>query len=129
MRTARLAADFLFLAAAQPLVGALDHPVEQLRGFLRVVGEPVVEGVAQRVLDDALIASTVASLSLVWPTNSGSRMNTDSMPAAEIITSSAVTIAARLLPRQLGIGLQAARQDDAEAGLVGAAFGVGMVLQ
>ena len=44
------------------------------------------------------IASIVASLSLVWPTNSGSRMKTDSMPAAEIITSSVVMIEARLLP-------------------------------
>ena len=44
------------------------------------------------------IASIVASRSLVWPTNSGSRMNTDSMPAAEIITSSLVMIEARLLP-------------------------------
>ena len=44
------------------------------------------------------IASIVASLSLVWPTNSGSRMKTDSMPAAEIITSSLVMIEARLLP-------------------------------
>ena len=52
-------------------------------------------------------ASTVASRSLVWPTNSGSRMNTDSMPAAEIITSSEVTIAARLLPIEFGIGAQA----------------------
>ena len=49
-----LAADFLFLAAAHALVGALDHPFEQLRGFLRIVGEPMVERIAQCVFDDAL---------------------------------------------------------------------------
>jgi hypothetical protein len=53
--------------------------------------------IAQRVLDNPL-GLDGASLSLVWPTNSGSRMNTDSMPIAEIITSSVVIAAARLLP-------------------------------
>ena len=43
------------------------------------------------------VASWVASLSLVWPWNSGSRMNTDSMAAAVPSTSSAVTLTARLL--------------------------------
>ncbi len=90
-----LAVDFLFLAAAQTLFRTLDHPVEQLGRFVRIVGEIVVEGIAQRVFDDAL-ASTVASLSLVWPTNSGSRMKTESMPTAEIITSSVVICCARL---------------------------------
>ena len=40
-----LARDLLFLAAAQALVGALDHPVEQLGGVARMPGEPVVERV------------------------------------------------------------------------------------
>jgi len=44
------------------------------------------------------VAAAVASLSFVWPTNSGSRTKTDSMPAAEIITSSAVITDPRLLP-------------------------------
>ena len=42
------------------------------------------------------VASLVARRSLVWPWNSGSRMNTESMQAAPAITSSLVTAAARL---------------------------------
>ena len=41
-------------------------------------------------------ASTVASLSLVWPWNSGSRMNTDSIDAQVAMTSSVVTAVMRL---------------------------------
>jgi hypothetical protein len=41
-------------------------------------------------------ASAVASRSLVWPWNSGSRMNTESIAAAPVMTSSLVTGAARL---------------------------------
>ena len=48
-----LAADFLFLAAADALVGARDHPFEQLGGFLRIVGQPMVERIADGALDDA----------------------------------------------------------------------------
>ena len=40
-------------------------------------------------------AAAVASRSLVWPWNSGSRMNTDSMQPAPVMTSSLVTGAAR----------------------------------
>ena len=54
-------------------------------------------------------ASAVASRSLVWPTNSGSRMKTDSMADAVSMTSSAVMIEARLLPETSAIGLQAAQ--------------------
>ncbi len=49
-----LAVDFLFLAAADALVGALDHPFEQLCRLGRVVGKIMVERIAQRVFDDAL---------------------------------------------------------------------------
>ncbi|GJE41027.1 hypothetical protein AEGHOMDF_0186 [Methylobacterium soli] len=41
-------------------------------------------------------ASTVASLSLVWPWNSGSRMKTESIEAQVAITSSVVTAVMRL---------------------------------
>ena len=43
------------------------------------------------------MASSVASLSLVWPWNSGSRMNSESSAPDEVITSSAVITPARLL--------------------------------
>ena len=49
----RLARDLLFLAAADALVGALDHPVEELVGLHRIAGEPVIERVLDRALDDA----------------------------------------------------------------------------
>ena len=49
-----LARDVLFLAAAQALLGALDHEVEQLVGLRRIAGEPMVERVLDRLLDDAL---------------------------------------------------------------------------
>jgi hypothetical protein len=49
-------------------------------------------------------------------------MNTDSMPAAEIITSSAGDDRGALVAGELGIGAQAA-QHIAEAGLVRAALG------
>ena len=48
-----LAGDLLLLAAADALLGALDHPVEQAARLRRVAGEPVVELVLDRVLDDA----------------------------------------------------------------------------
>ncbi len=44
-----------------------------------------------------LVASGDDSLSLVWPWNSGSRMNTDSMPMPVASTSSAVICAAFLV--------------------------------
>ena len=49
-----LARNILFLAAAQPLLGALDHEVEQLVGLHRIAGEPMIERVLDRLLDDAL---------------------------------------------------------------------------
>ena len=67
-------------------------------------------------------ASAVARRSLVWPWNSGSRMNTESMQPAPTITSSLVIGAARLpWPDALGVVLEAAEQRGAQAGLVGAA--------
>ena len=68
------------------------------------------------------VASAVASRSLVWPWNSGSRMNTDTMQAAPVITSSPVTAAARLpWPMRSAWSLMPLQQRAAQAGLVGAA--------
>ena len=49
-----LARNVLFLAAADALLGAVDDEVEQLVGLRRIAGEPMVERVLDRVLDDAL---------------------------------------------------------------------------
>ena len=48
-----LARDLLLAPAAKPLLGALDHPFEQLVRLVRRGGEPMVEGVADGVLHDA----------------------------------------------------------------------------
>src|SRR6478735_5572195 len=52
LRTALLR-NFLLLAAPHTLVGARDDPVQKLRGFLWIVGQPVIERVADGVFDDA----------------------------------------------------------------------------
>ena len=49
-----LARDVFFLAAANALLGALDHEIEQLVGGERIAGEPMVERVLDRLLDDPL---------------------------------------------------------------------------
>ena len=91
-----LALGLLLLAAADALVGALDHPVEQLVGLVRIAGEPMVD-VSFIACSTMRCASAVASRSLVWPWNSGSRMNTESMHAgADHHVVAASPLAARL---------------------------------
>ena len=53
LRVADLPADFLLALALEALLGLVDGPVEQLGGLLGAVGQPVVEGIAHRILDDA----------------------------------------------------------------------------
>ena len=48
-----LARILLLLPATNSLFGALDHEIEELVRLRRVAGEPVIERVAHRVLDDA----------------------------------------------------------------------------
>src|SRR5580692_5024717 len=49
-----LARDVLFRPAAKALFGALGNEIEQLVGLQRVAGEPVIERVLDRLLDDLL---------------------------------------------------------------------------
>ena len=49
-----LARDVFFLAAANALLGALGDEIEQLVGGERIAGEPMVERVLHRLLDDPL---------------------------------------------------------------------------
>jgi len=65
----------------------LDRPVEQLARLVRRCRQPVVEGILERVVDDAG-RSGEESLSFVWPTNSGSRTNTESIAEQKFSTSS-----------------------------------------
>ena len=53
LRVARLPADLLLALALEALLGLVDGPVEQLGACCGRVGQPVVEGIAHRVLDDA----------------------------------------------------------------------------
>ena len=41
-------------AAADALLGALDHEVQQLVGLQRIARQPVIEGILDRLFDDAL---------------------------------------------------------------------------
>ena len=67
-------------------------------------------------------ASAVARRSLVWPWNSGSRTNTESITAAPTMTSSEVIGGGALaLADALGVILQAAQHRAAHAGFMGAA--------
>ncbi len=50
----RFAADFLFLFALEPVFGLIDHEIEQLVGFLRAFGQPVVEMIAHDIFDEPL---------------------------------------------------------------------------
>ena len=48
-----LARDVFFGPAARPFLGALDRPIEQFRGMRGERRQPMIEGIAQDVLDDA----------------------------------------------------------------------------
>src|SRR5438552_3038791 len=49
----RLALGLAVLAATQPLLGALDHPVEQVAGLLGMARQEMVEMILDRGLDQA----------------------------------------------------------------------------
>ena len=78
---------------------------------------------SRSALSTMRVASGELSLSLVWPTNSGSRTNTESMAMQWASTSSAVRIAGALVAGELGIGAEAAEEGGAQARFVRAAFG------
>ncbi len=78
---------------------------------------------SRTVLSTMRVASWVASRSLVWPWNSGSRMNTESMAAAVPSTSSAVICAGAAVADALAEVAQRLAERRAEAVLVRAALG------
>ena len=98
-------------ACASPSCGRSPSPCggeaapRRARSPIRAAGWPASDGRSangrtrsRTALSTMRCASAVASRSLVWPWNSGSRMNTESSAAAGTSTSSAVMLAARLLP-------------------------------
>ena len=115
-----LARNVLFLAAADALLGAVDHEVQELVGLCGLPASQWSNG-SLIAFSTMRWASAVARRSLVWPWNSGSRMNTESMQPAPTMTSSLVIPAARLPWPARSAWLEAAQQRGAHAGLVGAA--------
>ena len=75
------------------------------------------------------VASWLESRSLVWPWNSGSRMNTESMRGGRAKHVLGRQLRGPLIAGELAIGAQALGERRAQAGLMRAAVGVGTVLQ
>ena len=100
--------------------------ITQSRSLLACCGEAASQwSKASRIAFSTMRpASTVASLSLVWPWNSGSRMKTDSIEAQVAMTSSVVTAAMRFCwPTRSACSRNRAQERDAQPVLVRAAFG------
>jgi hypothetical protein len=70
-----------FSPPAQPLLGAFS--TSEIQDGARAFGSAAsqLSKRSRTAPSTSLAASAVASRSLVWPTNSGSRMNTDSIAA------------------------------------------------
>ena len=116
-----LAADLLLLAAAQALLGALDHPVEEPRRLVRRGGEPMVEGIADRVLDDARrLGGRQPVLGLADELRLADEDREERGGRGHDVVGG--DGAGALVAGQLGVGLQALGQRGAEARLVGAAL-------
>ncbi len=116
-----LARNILFLAAADALLGAVDDEVEKLVGLLRIAGEPMVERVLDRVLDDALRlggGEAVLGLALEFRLADEHRQHA---AGADHDVFAGDPRRALALAGALGVVLQSAQQRRAHAGLVGAA--------
>ncbi len=116
------ALDFLVLAAAQAVLGAVDDEAEQGVGLLGAFGQPVVEGVAQQLFRQLLTlgrGQAVLGLALEFRVadedgNQGARVGDDVLGR---------DLGGALLVDQLAVSLEALDQGGAEAGLVRAAVG------
>ncbi len=118
-----LARDFLFLAAAQALFGALDHEVEQLVGLQRIAGEPMVERIAHRLLDDARGLGgrePVLGLALEFRLADEHREHGGGDRHHVVAGDGAARFSC---PMRLGVVAQALEQGGAQTGLVRAAVG------
>ena len=116
-----LAGDVFFLAAADALLGALDDEVEQLVGLQRIAGEPVVERVLDRLLDDLLRfggGEAVLGLALEFRLADEHRQHG---AGADHHIVGGDRGGALALADAFGVILQAARQRRAQAGFMGAA--------
>ena len=118
-----LARDVLFLAAADALLGALDHEVEELVGLRRIAGEPVIERVLDRLLDDPLRfggGEPVLGLTLEFRLADEHREHGGGARHHVVRGDGGGALA---LTDALGVVLQPAGERGAQAGFVGAAVG------
>ena len=116
-----LARDVLFLAAAQPLLGALDDEIEQLVGLQRIARQPMVERVLDRLLDDFLRRrGGQAVLGLALEFRLADEHREHAAGAGHHVVAGHV-LGALFLAGAGGVILQAAQQRGAQAGFVGAA--------
>ena len=114
--------DLLVLAPAQPVLGALDDEAEQDVGLFRILGQPVVQRVAQQGLDQTLAlgggqAVLGLALELRVPdedADQGAGIGDDVLGR---------DLGGALFVGQFAVGFQAPDQGGAQAGLVGAAIG------
>ena len=117
-----LARDVLFLAAAQALFGALDDEIEQLVGLQRIAGEPVIERILDRLLDDALrFGGGEAVLGLALEFRLADEHRQHAAGAGHHVVAGDGR-GALFLPDARGMILQAAQQRRAQAGFVRAAI-------
>ncbi|MBA7621943.1 hypothetical protein ES703_29313 [subsurface metagenome] len=118
-----LARDFLLGAAAQPLLGAFGDEVEQLVGLQRVAGQPVIEGVLDGLLDDALgLGGGKAVLGLALEFRLAHE-HAEHAGGAHHHVIRGDGGGALALADALGVVLQAAQQRAAHAGFMRAAIG------
>ena len=115
-----LAGDVLLGAPAQALLGPLDDEVEQLDRLRRAVGEPMVERILDRLLDDAArLDGDELVLGLAGELRLADEHREHAGAAGHQIVGGDLRRA--LVADALGMLLQAAQQRDAQALLVGAA--------
>ena len=116
-----LARDFLFLAPAQPLIGAVGSPVDEPGRLQRIAGEPVLEGVADDGFGETLrlgggkpvlgLADEFGIADEDGEHGGGARHHVFGGDRARALVADA-----------LGKVLEAAQKRGAQAHLVGAAF-------
>ena len=118
-----LARDVLFLPAADALVGALDHELEKFVGLRRVAGEPMIERILDRLLDDSLRlggGEPVLGLALEFRLADEHR---EHGAGADHHVVGGDRGGALALADALGVILEPAGERGAQAGFVGAAVG------
>ena len=116
-----LARNLLFLPAADALVGALDHEIEQLVGLCRIAGKPMIERVLDRLFDDARgLGGGQAILGLALELGLADEHRQHAAGAGHHVVRRDRG-RALALSHALGVVLQAAGQGAAQARLVRAA--------